>query len=168
MADRRTFASVTNTPCTCNYLQHAAEDPDVPIVFDPRGGEFEFDSGSYKITIYHCPFCGGAAPESKRHLLFAVIPSDEEQRLANLLAPVKRVRSALKRLGKPQRDNPAGALAKSFELDGDPPTIHHFRTLLYEHLSEVADVWIAERSDGSVHWWLQGKNIGSQSSGSQK
>ncbi len=164
MSDRRTFASVTDVPCTCVYLQRAADNPDKPIVFDPLTGEFHFSTGSGIMVIYHCPFCGGAAPESKRALLFAVIPSDEQQRLARLLAPVMTVRGALKRLGKPQQDDAAGTRTESPERIGQPPSIEHFRTLVYERLSEVADVRITERSDGAVHWSLNGKYIGSRSS----
>jgi hypothetical protein len=164
MPERPTYASVTTTPCTCGYLQRAADDQSLPIEFDALTGEYQFNSASSKLVIYHCPFCGGAAPKSKRHLLFAVIPSDEEQRLAQLLSHVRTIRSAIKRLGKPDRDEPDGVRTERPERDGQSPAIHHHRALYYEHLSEIADVWITERPDGTVHWSLQGKYIGPKSS----
>jgi hypothetical protein len=112
------------------------------------------------MVIYHCPFCGGAAPKSKRELLFAIIPPHEEQRLAVLLGSVRTLRSALKRLGKPERDDPWGTLKQTSE-DGDrPPTRTRHRTLVYERLSSVADVWITESTDGLAHWELTGKYLG--------
>jgi hypothetical protein len=160
MGERRTFASVTDTPCTCDFLQRAADDPDQAIEFDAQTGEYQFVAGSSRLVIYHCPFCGGAAPESKRPLLFAIISPEEEQRLATLLAPIKSIRAALKRLGKPQRDDASGMRVHRPESANESSVIEHFRTLSYERLSDVADVRIAERPDGSVHWSLQGKFIG--------
>ncbi|MFI5381320.1 MAG: hypothetical protein ACHRHE_18640 [Tepidisphaerales bacterium] len=171
MADRRTFASVTDTACTCGYLQRAADDPRLPIVFDPQTGEFHFtyrepgSQGPSTLVIYHCPFCGGAAPQSKRHLLFAAIPPEEEDRLSKLLASVKTIRSALKRLGKPERDDPSGTRIGQDEADGNPPVVQHHRTLIYERLSEVADVCITERADGGASWQLIGKYVAARPSG---
>ena len=170
LAERPTFASVTDTACTCGYLQRAADDPRLPIVFDPLTCEFHFRyseaAGGVAATlvIYHCPFCGGAAPKSKRHLLFAVIPPDEEERLARLLVPVRTIRGALRRLGKPERDDPSGTSVTVEGASGDPIVRRH-RTLVYEHLSAVADVWITERSDGAVSWQLQGKYVGPSQTG---
>ena len=114
MTARPTFASVADVQCACDYLQRSADDPNNPIVFDADTGEYHFTyrepdcHGPSTLVIYHCPFCGGAAPESKRQLLFAVIPAEEDQRLAELLGPVRTIRGALKRLGKPQRDDRFG------------------------------------------------------------
>ena len=92
--------SVTEQPCTCGYLQRAADDPDSPIVYDPQLNEYDFEypspcgprecgKASAYLMIYHCPFCGGVAPESKRGRLFAAIPRAEEGRLYGLLRGVK-------------------------------------------------------------------------------
>ena len=68
MARRPTFASVTSEPCTCKYLQKAAEDPDNPIEFDERTKGYLYTYADYQggekatLIIYHCPFCGGVAP----------------------------------------------------------------------------------------------------------
>ena len=169
LAKRRTHASVTDVACTCDYLQHAADDPRNPIVFDALTNEYHYTyqepdaAGPSTLNIYHCPFCGGAAPESKRRLLFSVIPSEEEQRLARLLAPVRTARGALKRLGKPQRDDPAGIRMHTPEADGRPPGVRHHRVLVYEKLSDVADVWFTEGPDGRVSWQLMGKQIARRS-----
>jgi hypothetical protein len=68
-------------------LEREANDPDSPIAFDKELNEFNFEystAGTERKAqwrIYHCPFCGGAAPESKRRALFASISDAEERRL---------------------------------------------------------------------------------------
>lgn len=168
MVDRPTFASVTDTPCTCEYLQHAADEPRNPIVFDATTNEYQFRYpdpdpdcvGSAMLIIYHCPFCGGCAPESRRHLLFAVIAPEEESRLFGLLDQVDTISTALAKLGQPTRDDATGS-QKRHEKAGQPNSIQRFRTLVYENLSDVADVWITERENGKAFCQLQGKYIGS-------
>lgn len=58
-----TFASVTNQPCECGYLQRAADAPDLPIVYDARLNEFNLvypfvagdgDEGT-KFGLQHAP-----------------------------------------------------------------------------------------------------------------
>ena len=174
MAKRPTFASVTDAPCRCSYLRRAADDPRQPIAFDKLTGEYHFRyreggaNGFSTLVIYHCPFCGGAAPKSKRALLFHVIPPEEEQRLTALLDGVKSIRAAIRKLGKPDNDNPRGTGVQTPERAGRPPTMQWFRTLLYEKLSKVADVWITERADGRAWWRLQGKAKKRRRSGSRK
>src|SRR5205807_3785770 len=97
-----THASVTKEPCTCGYLVRAADDPTSPIVYDARLNEYHFEypspcgdseCGQAKafLMIYHCPFCGGAAPESKRRLLCAGIPPDEERKLSKFPGSITTV-----------------------------------------------------------------------------
>lgn len=155
-----THASVTKVPCTCHYLKREADDADSPIVFDAETGEYHFIYGGNILVIYHCPFCGGAAARSKRPLLFAVIPVEEQERLARLLRPVRSVRSALKRLGKPDTDDPGGVRVPERPDRNRQPALKFHRLLVYERLSGVADVWIIEREDRTVHWQLIGKYVG--------
>jgi hypothetical protein len=166
MNDRRTHASVTDMPCTCSYLQRAADDPSIPIVFDERTSEYQFTyqerdcEGPSMLVIYHCPFCGGAAPESRRHLLFAAITPEEQERLALLLAPVETIQQALDMFGPPQMDG--FSVTRNLRRDDrdNPPTIQRCRELCYTALSEVAEVRITECPDGRVSWMLSGKYIG--------
>jgi len=163
MADRPTFASVTDAPCKCGYLRRVADDARQPIVFDKLTGEYHFlyregDAAGYStLTLYHCPFCGGAAPKSKRASLFHVIPPEEERRLGELLDGIASIRTALRKLGKPDYDDPRGTGVQMPERAGHAPTTQWFRTLRYEKLSKVADVWVTERADGRASWRLQGK-----------
>jgi hypothetical protein len=167
---------VTEEPCKCSYLERAAEDPDSPIVFDHDLHEYDFEYPSpcgdgackgakAKLRIYHCPFCGGTAPESKRPLLFSVIPGDEERRLFALLGSFKTVEEATQALGPPDEEIPYGLTMKQPEQDGNAPNIESFRTLRYSSLSETAVVNISDSRDGRIHVWLHGKYIGQSVAG---
>jgi len=157
---KRTHASVTEELCACNYLQHAVDHPRNPITFDPQTSEYQFSYGGAKLVIYHCPFCGGAAPESKRHLLFARIPPEEEQRLAKLLDGIETIEQSHEELGTP--DFEGTSRSEHPENDDAGPRIHHHREIRYHNLSDVADVWITERPDGKIFWQLQGRYIGAK------
>jgi hypothetical protein len=164
-----TFASVTEQSCTCDYLQKEANDPESPIIFDEPTGEYQFTyqepgcEGRSTLVIYHCPFCGGTAPESKRALLFAVIPRAEEERLAEILAPIQTIKDALATFGTPDFDG--FVEVRQHERDDKPSTRAHHRQIRYERLSEVADVWIDECPDGRAFWQLQGKYVGKRPEG---
>lgn len=173
--NKRTHSSVTDQPCECRYLENAADDPDSPILFDETTGEYQFqydeqrrsrfqhlsravwgDAGHYAtLIIYHCPFCGGAAPESKRHLLFETISREEESRLSELLKNIKSIDDAIQQFGQPDFDGQSAT--KTPESEHHPSKIEHHRDIRYHGLSDVADVWIIERPDGSAYWQLQGK-----------
>lgn len=162
MNERRTLASVTSADCTCGYLQRAADDPDVPIQFEASMGEYQFAYqtevwGPSMLIIYHCPFCGGAAPRSKRELLYHVIPEAEKERLKELLLPIKAIADALERFGEPESDSPFGTASMHDEANGQPASIEYARVLRYETLSEVADVAIFESPGGRVGFSLSGK-----------
>lgn len=166
MAEPRTFASVTDTECTCSYLQNAADDPRLPIIFEALTGEYHFTyrepgcDGLSTLTIYHCPFCGGAAPKSKRSLLFAVVPREEEERLAAMLYPLQSIGEAIEQLGQPDEDDPSGSRTMQPEIQGRPPSWQHCRMLTYTRLSDVADIHIIEQPDGRISWEVTGKYKG--------
>jgi hypothetical protein len=155
-------------------LQHAADDPDSPIVYDARLNEFHFEypcapgdgdceGAKSRLRIYHCPFCGGATPESKRDSLFAAVTIEEENRLGELLTGVTTLNDALRKLGNPDRDEPAGVTQKTPERDGNPSIIESFRSIVYCGLSNTADVHITDYREKGVSIWLQGKYLGDAS-----
>ena len=74
-----THTSVTEEPCTCGYLERAADDPTLPIVYDAQLNEYHFkypspcaegecEQAKASLMIYHCPFCGGITSECSRCL----------------------------------------------------------------------------------------------------
>ncbi len=160
-----TFASVTDELCVCDYLQRAADDPESPIIFDEHVGEYQFayqvgGEGLATLVIYHCPFCGGAAPESKRELLFAVIPSEEAERIATVLLPIHSLDDAIRILGAPDFDG--FTTLREDEKDDSAPSLKQYRQIRYTRLSSVADIWIEEHPNGKAWWHLQGKYVGGQ------
>jgi hypothetical protein len=168
VAQRPTSASVTDVICSCGYLARAADDPDVPIEFDERTGEYQFTywepgecdaegCSPAMLVIYHCPFCGGAAPASKRALLFHAIPRAEQQRLFSILTPLKTIEAAIAALGTPDWDDEIGGVSRTSPDDGRPSVITCSRRRCYKKLSEIADVWLDECRDGMAYWSLQGK-----------
>lgn len=138
----------------------------MPIVFDERVGEYHYaylEPGSNTpatLNIYHCPFCGGAAPASKRRSLFQVVSSEEKHRLADLIVPLNSVRELVEKLGEPDKDEPAGLWQQSEESGHRPSRTVPCRTLIYTSLSAVADVHVYERPDGTLGWSLSGKYRG--------
>jgi hypothetical protein len=163
---KQTYASVTEKPCTCKYLQNSADDPDNPIEFDVRTAEFHFVYDDSMLVIYHCPFCGGAAPESKRATLFTQIPRAEQERLQELLRGIRTMDDAIRKFGEPALENVS--VSKFQEREDIAPRIEPERTIRYEHLSDVADVCIAERPDGQIYWCLLGKFIGRDTESSRR
>jgi hypothetical protein len=161
-----TFASVTDIQCTCGYLQRSSERPELPIVYDQLTNEFHFtwlSEGGGKpnsLVIYHCPFCGGTAPESKRATLFAVVSDAEAKRLNELLAEVKTPDDAIERLGLPAQDSPTGVSVETPENDGNPPSRRYFRTLTYTNLSDTADVQLTVYRGDRVEITFIGKYVG--------
>ena len=162
---KRTFASVTTKDCSCNYLEQASRDNDSPIKFDPKLNEFNFHypitgGGSGSLRIYHCPFCGGAAPKSLNSTLFATISSSELIRLRELTKDIKTIKDAFSKLGKPDEDDPAGAGINTPEKGGEPPKYETFHSLRYHGLSDVAYIEITDYLRERVHISFLGKCIG--------
>lgn len=161
--------SVTEEPCRCGLLQDEANKPNGPIVFDAATGEYQFEytsrrvggeEGKGHLIIYHCPLCGGAAPPSRRHLLFAVVPPDEQGRLMRLLEGIKTADEVIQTLGKADYDFPSGVTEEHPEGEGTAPTVRSYRTLTYTRMSEKADVVVTDYRERGLSVRLQGKYVG--------
>lgn len=156
MPDKPTFASVTDIPCTCGFLTRCAKDPSSPITWDERLNEFHItyrhEASTGELMVYHCPFCGGATPPSRRGDLFHEVTAEEERRLNDLSAEIKTVADCLQRLGAPDQDLAEGMAT---ETDGRRET---FRTLWYRNLSSTVDVIFVVQANGNVWSSLSGKS----------
>ena len=87
-------------PCKCGYLQRQANHPDSPIRFDAELNEYHFThrtstGGEAKMMIYHCPFCGGRAPKSRRSELFYRLTRAEQVRLCELTKNMPTLQSVM-------------------------------------------------------------------------
>lgn len=132
-------------PCTCDWLQRAADDPRCPIKFDAEVQEYHvlLNAPNSYLLIRHCPWCGGKAPQSKRSLLFHILDDAERQRLVNLTENLRTVQDVLTVFGEPDRKHPAGFATIAPERDGNPEITTPCRTITYQRLSKVADVEFA-------------------------
>lgn len=161
MKKRRSANSVTDVECSCKLLQDLTDNPDWPIVFDPLVSEYHFkycdsEGRSSYLIIFHCPFCGGATPPSKRHTLFYRVPRQEQNRLNELVDGIKSFRGAIKRLGPPCYESYSESI--SAEKDGEPPTCTRHKFLCYTKLSDVADIDITETTPRTVYCSLRAKH----------
>ena len=164
---KRNALSVTTELCKCEFLERCAKDPEKPINFNPKVNEFHFeyktDRGSVShLIIYHCPFCGGAAPESIRESLFEVVPLTEMKRLQKLTATIHSIEDALSKLGLPDEDSQSNVAGITPERDRKPQKIQNFRRIVYRNLSDVAEIHITDFLRDRVSIFFQGKPIGSK------
>ena len=167
---KRTHASVTEEPCRCFYLHDQAQNPFSPIKFDSEMNEYRIEYGDPEgdgpprsvgaLNIYHCPFCGGAAPESRRAQWFATVPPEESDRLLKLFEGIKSIDEAIAAFGPPSNDLPNGETETRRLPDGNLGPTKRFRTLLYSNLSESAEVRFSEAADGAIQLSIGGKYLG--------
>jgi hypothetical protein len=153
--------SVTAVACSCKWLERTAAEPDDPVVFDEQAGEYHIAKphGGY-LVIYHCPFCGGAAPSSRRAELFAHITSAEADRLEALTAGLTTIDEAVAALGSPQHDMPRGLRVHDPIKGGKPPEVRSFRSLTFTEVSETADIVLTDYGLDGVRFTFQGKYLG--------
>ncbi len=149
--------------CTCQSLEHMAENPACPVEFDPELNEYHIISGwlsgAHQWMIYYCPVCGGKAPKSRRDRLFARLTEKERARLIELTKNLRTLEHVVSALGKPDVDFPAGIVGVTPERDGKPEKTEFFRTLIYENLSETADIHVTVYPMDRVWIQFKGKYI---------
>ena len=99
----------------------------------PCGGETCPEAKAH-LTIYHCPFCGGAAPPSKRETLFTHISDQEAARLYRMFDGMRTLEEVVRAVGPPDDDIERGLTVREPEKEGKPPRLRTYRTLHYTHL----------------------------------
>jgi hypothetical protein len=146
--------------CKCNWLTHAAEDPKCPVEFDSELNEFHIVRGPQDhMMIYYCPFCGGAAPKSKRDRLFHTLTDVERDRLVRLTKDMRTLSDVIAALGEPDLKQSVGIVVTNPERDGKPETTQSYPTMTYKHLSETADVCVTIYPTDQVGITFQGKPV---------
>jgi len=151
--------------CKCRFLEQQANQPDSPLKFDNILNEYNFlypasTGDTAKLTIYHCPFCGGRAPKSKRATLFATLTTAEQQRLVELTKGLRTFDEVLMALGQPDLDNEASSVWVTPERNEKPETTQSYRTLVYTKLSDTADIYITVDPTDRVAITFMEKYIG--------
>lgn len=147
--------------CDCNVLERAANDPENPIVFAANLNEYHIRTGEGgHMMIYHCPFCGGRTPKSKRDTLFAHLTHAETLRLATLTSKFTTLSEVLSAFGTPDEDFLTGEGVGSPEEEGKPETMTYYRALTFKNLSDTANVRVIVYPDDRVGFAFMGKFIG--------
>jgi hypothetical protein len=141
-----------------------AAEPDVPIEWDDLTGEYHLTWGNENalgnMIFYHCPFCGGRMPASRREMLFAEVTEAENRRLFRLCSGCETLDAVIEAFGPPDHDLPNGAYTITPEKDGKPSRTVAARELIYERLSETADVRFSDWGRSPIHVAVEGKYIG--------
>jgi hypothetical protein len=156
--------SKTAEPCTCDALEDAANEPDCPVEYNARLNEFSIkDRRGGERSIYHCFFCGGAAPTSKRGSSFATIPEEERERIQTLADGLATLDEVIAKYGPPEDDMPNGHGELFPERDGKPQRGAYYRTLRYSNLSDTAEIdFVDYGPTRGVRMSFHGKYIGAQ------
>jgi hypothetical protein len=158
---KRTFASVTTKPCKCRWPQDVSAEPENGVEFDSRTNEYQLLTRSGgTLILYHCPFCGGAMPRSRRAELFAYITEAERQRLGALTSGLASVDDAIRVLGKPQHDDPTGSGERAPAKGRRASRVTSQRMLTFTRLSKTADVDIIDHGPLGVRVSFRGKYLG--------
>jgi hypothetical protein len=95
-------------------------------------------------VLYHCPWCGGVAPASKRPNYFAVVTDGELHRLQELTRGLSSLQEAVKRFGPPAEDREHGVTTTTPGSGSEPPVTTSHRTLKFGNLSDTVDVVIED------------------------
>ena len=162
MREKPTPSSVTGEPCTCGRLETEADIPDGLVRFDREVGEFYlFDPRTMgRSIVYHCYFCGGAAPLSVRGSLFAHVTLAESCRLEELARGIVTVDDAIARFGAPDEERAAGVSLTMPEKDGEPGMTTWYKTLVFRNLSTSADMELVDFSPLPVRFSFVPKYVG--------
>ena len=78
--------------CECGALETLSKEPSIPIVFDAELNEYHLvGTAQQQILIYHCIFCGGQTPASRRDELFMHVTKEEFEKLRKATNGLKTV-----------------------------------------------------------------------------
>jgi len=144
--------------CKCEWLERAADDPKCPVKFDAKLNEYHIVRGPKDfLMIYYCPFCGGSAPKSKRAQLFHALTDVERQRLVDLTKDLRTVQDVSHAFGEPEIRQPVGIVITKPERDGKSETTQSYPVMIYEKISETADVRVTVYPTDRVGISFQGK-----------
>jgi hypothetical protein len=146
--------------CECSVIAHMAAEPNLPITYDVKMHEWHIvGADGAKTIIYHCFFCGGRMPRSRREDFFHTVSDAESRRLFDLTRPLKTVADVVAAFGQPESDNPQGTTITLPEHKGGPRT-DAYRNLTYSNLSPSTLLEVIVGTDGAVRFSLIPKPLG--------
>lgn len=149
--------------CGCNWFERAAKDDSIPVVFDELMNEYHLVSsnGQDYSLFYHCPFCGGKAPDSLRGTYWTEVSHEESRRLEMLTRDIKTSAELFEIFGDPDHDFEIGGGITSPATENEPPeTKLHPRRVVYTNLSDTADVHVSIDRYDRLRFSYRGRYIG--------
>lgn len=102
-------------------------------------------------AVYHCHFCGGLLPDSRRPIWYPRLSQEERARLQQLVEGITTAEEAIERLGPPDFDAMMG-VHESIEgrLVWNEELSNKCRNVEYHNLSEHANIEFYFRTDHAV------------------
>jgi len=149
--------------CMCRWLERCAEEPAIPIVFDQFMNEYHLlhEGGKGYSLLYYCPFCGKSAPKSLRGSYFAKVSDEESQRLYLLTEKITTEEEMRAAHGEPDHVLPiSGSLTTPATKTKGAETVVGGRCLIYNNLSDTAEVRVNINRYGKLQFSFSGKYIG--------
>ncbi|WP_265592678.1 hypothetical protein [Verrucomicrobium sp. BvORR034] len=153
--------------CECRWFERAARDDALPVVFDERMNEYHLvhTGGRGHSLFYHCPFCGGRAPDSLRKTYWTEVSIEESHRLHQLTKDITTPQQLFERFGEPDHDLEVGSSSMTLGSEDTPPeTTLGPRRVVFRGLSDTADMHV--RIDRYDRLWFSfmGRSIGPKQS----
>jgi hypothetical protein len=90
----------TKEACDCGVISAMLNDPDSGLTL----GEDNTFLLAGQWLVYHCPFCGGLLPHSRKPIWYPQLTDDERARLQQLVEGITTAEEAIQRLGPPDYD----------------------------------------------------------------
>lgn len=143
-------------PCDCGVISAMLNDPTSGLTL----GEDNTFLLAGQWCVYHCPFCGGLLPHSRKPIWYPRLTDDERARLQQLVEGIATAEEAIRRLGPPDYD----ALIDVYESINDS-LVHNeelstkCRNVEYYNLSEHANIEFYFHVDYGVEYRLEIKPI---------
>ncbi|QND60560.1 hypothetical protein [Mesorhizobium huakuii] len=129
--------------CECGTLEALSKEPSIPIVFDAELNEYHIvGTAQQQVLIYHCIFCGGQTPASRRDELFMHVTREEFERLRKTTSGLNTLEDVVGTLGPPDFDHPAG-FSSTEPVGLGPRRTTDFRQMTFSSLSDTANVHVA-------------------------
>jgi hypothetical protein len=143
--------------CDCGWLARAADEPAVPIGFDPQTNEYYIQMGGLgelkgRMFIRFCPSCGGDAPVSKRDELFHPVAAEDQIRIQQFNEELRTKADVLAKWGKPDEEIRGGYSIPESNQEGARTVT--FDVLRYNGIlqSAVLDVIVRHNETVSISY----------------
>lgn len=149
--------------CDCRWFERASRDEAIPVVFNEQMNEYHLvhKDGRGHSLFYHCPFCGGRAPDSLRKTCWTKVSIEESHRLHQLTKGITTPQQLFERFGAPDHDMEVGGFSITPGSEDCPPeTTIGPRRVVFTGLSDTADVHVRIDRYDRLRFSFMGRYIG--------